>query len=252
MSEQHKRTNIGGKLLSSYPAVVIETKHPDGLYLAKVRLLGLWDTLSVDVLPWAEFMLPLGAKPEAGHAVPVEADNQVWVDFPRSGDTRYPRITGAVYQAPNMVSNLPSEITGKGYEQKRADGEPKPPLYSDKDDIYKRFGFMEHKTHSGGYCITHLGTGSAIEITDKGQIIIHCEAEAYRSSKNLLEQVAEAFTIKVGGNANIEAKGDATLKAGGKCSVDGSKLLLKSAGDVSIEAGGNFNVKAVMADFKLG
>ena len=268
MSEQQQRTNTSGKLFSSYVAAITNVEHPDGLYMAQVRLLGLWDVLPIDALPWAEFVLPLGAKSESGHAIPVEVGDQVWVDFPRRGDTRYPRITGAVYQAPDMVSNLPTEITGEGFEQKRAEGEPVPPTYSAKDDIYKRFGLMEQKTHEGGYCMTHIATGTAFEITKAGQVVIHAESDAFRSSKTLLEQVTGAVTIKVGGNALIDAKGDVTakaggnatidakgkgtLKAGGDCSVEGANLKFKSKGNADFDIGGIFGVKAKMANFKLG
>ncbi len=158
MNELYRRTNVTNKLQGSYQAQVVNVEHPDGLYMASIRLLGLWDAISDDDLPYAEFLLPLGAKPSAGHAIPVEPGDYVWVDFPRNGDSRYPRITGSLYYAPNHESNLPDEINGKAYTPKRSAGEPTPPAYNLKDDLYQRFGLREHKTSKGGWSITHVAT----------------------------------------------------------------------------------------------
>ncbi len=263
------RTNVGGRMFGSYPATVVSVDHPDGLFMAKIRLNGLWASLSDDVLPWAEFLLPLGAKSEAGHAIPVEADDIVWVDFPRNGDTRYPRITGSVYYAPDNKSYLPTEITGEGLEPKRADGEPTPPDYSAKDDIYSRFGLMERKTAGGGWILTHRDSGTAIEITEDGQHVIHVEGAAYRSAESVTEQVTKNMTVTIGkdlnvtvsGAANLTLKGDtevtvkgaATINVGGDATVkaDGA-LALNGESGITMETGGTFQVTAAKADFVLG
>ncbi|GAJ73311.1 hypothetical protein JCM18904_4190 [Vibrio sp. JCM 18904] len=114
-SENRTRTNVTNRLFGSYQAEVVNTVHPKGLYMVSVRLLGYWDAIPDKDLPFAEFLLPLGAKPSGGHAVPVEKGGDlVWVDFPRNGDTRYPpRITGSLYYAPNYESYLPSEVNGE-------------------------------------------------------------------------------------------------------------------------------------------
>lgn len=254
MSEGFQRNNPSGRLSQSYPAVIENTVHPDGLYLAQVRLLGWWDNIPVDDLPWAEFLLPLGAKKNAGHCIPVEIGDYVWVDFPRNGDTRYPRITGSLYHAPGGVSNLPGEsFNNAPYEQKRHPDEPTAPSYSPKDDIYQRFGLMEHKTHEGGWCITSKATGTAIEITPKGQIVIHCEADSFRSSTgNTTENVGGNLVIKVVGSASIECK-DASVKASGAAKIEAAgDIDISAGGGVNIQAGAPFMVKAPSADFQLG
>ncbi|WP_318491922.1 phage baseplate assembly protein V [Photobacterium leiognathi] len=233
-----RRTNTTGNLYGSYPGKVIDVEHPKGLYMAKVQVLGLWDKVAPNDLPWADFLLPLGAKPNAGHGVPVEIDDLVWVDFPLGGDTRYPRITGSIYHAPDYVSNLPNELFGKGYAQKRHGDEPPATAYGPRDDIYSRFGLIEQKSASGNWCITHKASGSAIEITPNGEIVVHCEGNAFRSSTgNTTENIGGELKLKITGPVNLETDGEYKIKAGGA---------------VSIEAGGAFSVKATNADFQLG
>lgn len=235
-SEQ--RTNPSGLMYGSYPAKVTNVDHPKGLFMAQVKLLGLWDSIPDIDLPWADFLLPLGAKINAGHGVPVEVADQVWVDFPLNGDTRYPRITGSVYSAPEYVSNLPDELFGKGFEQKRHGDEPPATPFTIKDDIYSRFGLVEQKSVSGNWCITHKASGSAIEITPTGAIVIHCEGDAFRSSTGgTTENVGGALSVNITGAVNLKTDGEYKIKAGG---------------GVSIEAGGPFSVKATNADFVLG
>ncbi|EGQ7810293.1 hypothetical protein I6Y99_004334 [Vibrio parahaemolyticus] len=241
MSE--RRTNTTGRMFGSYRASITNVKHPKGLYMAQVRLLGVWDSVPTGNLPWAEFLLPLGAKPNAGHAVPVEVNDLVWVEFPRNGDTRYPLITGSVYHAPGMNSNLPNEIDGKGFEQKRADGEPTPPAYEHTDDIYSRFGLMIHKPAKGGIVFTDRNTGAAFEITPNGEIVIHAEGNLYQSGKGLVIKAQEAVTV--------EAK-TVNLKSTEAVTIQGSSFTFKCDGAFAIDAGGSFTVKASNADYQLG
>lgn len=208
------RTNVSNRLYGRYQAEVVNTVHPDHLYLVTVRLLALWDAIPDKDLPYAEFMLPLGAKPDHGHAVPVEKGDLVWVEFPRNGDTRYPLIMGSVYHAPNSRSNLPPEVNQEAYSPKRAKGEPMPPAYDRKDDLYSRFGLRELRTHTGGWSITHLATGTAIEITPDGQVVIHAEADQWRSGTgNLTEQIAKDVILDVGGGKKVTIGKDLIIKA---------------------------------------
>ncbi|HHY0551847.1 TPA: phage baseplate assembly protein V [Vibrio parahaemolyticus] len=241
MSE--RRTNTSGRMFGKYRAQVTAVEHPQGLYMAQVRLLGVWDKVPSGSLPWAEFTLPLGAKPNAGHAVPVEINDLVWVEFPRNGDTRYPLIVGSVYYAPEMNSNLPNEIDGNGFEQKRAEGEPTPPAYEHTDDIYSRFGLMVHKPSKGGIVVTDRNTGAAIEITPDGQIVVHAESDLYQSGKSII--------IKASNDVTVNAK-TVSLTSTEKVSIEASAFNFKCAGDFAIDAGGQISVTASDADFKLG
>ncbi|UTZ44587.1 phage baseplate assembly protein V [Vibrio campbellii] len=212
--DQQKRTNTSNKMYGRYRAAVVNTVHPDGLYMVSVRVLDLWDAIQDKDLPYAEFVLPLGAKPSRGHAVPVEKDDLVWVEFPRNGDTRYPLITGSVYHAPKYKSNLPDDVNGQPFQHKRSNGEPTPAAYDRKDDLYERFGLREHKSHKGGWQITHVASGTAIEITNSGQVVIHTEGDQWRSGTgNLKEQFAKDVKLDVGGGQTITISKDSILKA---------------------------------------
>lgn len=246
MSERLQgRSNVTNRLHGSYQAEVTGVEHPDGLFLAQVRLLALWEGVNSDDLPWAEFLLPIGAKPNNGHVIPVEIGDYVWVDFPRNGDTRYPRITGSLYHAPDYQSNLPDEVNGTAYESKRAGGEPMPPAYTRKDYLYDRFGLREHRTAKGGYSLTHKATGTAIEVTESGQMVIHAEGDAFQSATGNKSEQYGSLTIVVKGDATIKSNGAATVESGGD-------LNLVSGGNVNLTAAGNFAVIAAAAPWKLG
>lgn len=236
--DQQKRTNVSNKLYGRFRAEVVNPVHPQGLYMATVRLLVLWDAIEDSNLPYAEFLLPLGAKPSAGEVVPVEQGNLVWVEFPRNGDTRYPLITGSVYHAPDYQSNLPDEVNGKAYSPKRSPNEPAPPAYDRKDALYQRLGLREMKTHTGGWSVTHVATGTAIEITPLGQCVIHAEGDQFQSATGKhLGQYGELEVIVKGsakvvsdGDMLVESKSNMTLKSGGTLHIEAEKVTGK-AGD---------------------
>ncbi|QFT40103.1 hypothetical protein GGC03_27270 (plasmid) [Vibrio sp. THAF191c] len=228
-SDNRKRTNVSNRLYGRYQAQVVNVVHPEKLYMVSVRLLALWDAIPDEDLPYAEFMLPLGAKPEHGHAVPVEKGDLVWVEFPRNGDTRYPLITGSVYHAPNYQSNLPKEVNGIAYEPKRSSGEPTPPAYDRKDDLYERFGLREMKTHAGGWSITHVKSGTAIEILPDGQCVIHTEGKQYRSATdNLNERFDKDVIINVGGGRTLQIGKDLRINA--KNIIENADLITFNGG----------------------
>ncbi|GAL07930.1 phage baseplate hub [Photobacterium aphoticum] len=161
------------------------------------------------------------------------------MDFPRSGDTRYPRITGSCYYAPDYKSHLPAGQPGKA-----AEGEPPAPEITLKDDLYSRFGISEYKTHTGAWGIVHVATGTRLEISEAG-IVIHSEKDSFRSSTGKTVE-------KIGGDYEQSVKGAVKIAIDGAAELSASAITLKSGGAVSIEAGGAFNVKATKADFKLG
>lgn len=254
--ELERRSNSSGRMHQDYQAKIVSVEHPKGLHMAQVRLLGFWDELPEDSLPWAEFLLPLGAKPEAGQHIPVEKGDLVWVDFPRSGDTRYPRITGSCYHAPGHESHLPKGPYGKSHSD-----EPEPPEeLTLKDDVYQRFGIAEYKTAAGAWGVVHVPTGTRIEISKEG-IVIHSEKDSWRSSEgDTTENVGGDYTINISGSATIEAgditfksKGSFKMESAGAFSIDaGANFDVTAKAMANIEANGIFGVKASLADFKLG
>ena len=105
-----KRTNVTNRLIGDYQAKVVDVVHPKGLYMVSIRLLKLWDDIPDKDLPFAEFRLPLGAKPSAGHVCTGRSWGILFGCRSRVAvDTRYPLITGSLYHAPNYESNLPDE-----------------------------------------------------------------------------------------------------------------------------------------------
>ncbi|HHG3329130.1 TPA: phage baseplate assembly protein V [Vibrio parahaemolyticus] len=233
--DQQKRTNTSNKMYGRYRAEVVNTEHPQGLYMVSVRVLGLWDEIADEALPYAEFELPLGAKPSRGHVVPVEEGDFVWVEFPRNGDTRYPLITGSVYHAPEYKSNLPDDVNGEAYQHKRSAGEPEPAAYDRKDDLYERFGLREQKSHTGGWQITHVASGTAIEITPLGECVIHTEGNQWRSGTgNLTEQFAKDVKLDVGGGQTITISKDSILKA--KSIIETADSITEKADTITEQA----------------
>lgn len=247
-SNAQNRSNPTGDMPHSYQAKVVNVDHPKGLFLAQVRLVGLWDNVPDQSLPWSEFLLPMGCKPDAGGHVPVDIGDLVWVDFPRLGDTRYPRITGSCYFAPEFDSHLPTDKTyGKG-----ADGEPPAPPLSLKDDVYERYGLQEYKTTSGTWGVVHIETGTRLEISKAG-IVIHAEGDSFRSSTgNTTEKVGGNLSTEVKGNETTKINGGLTIEVGGNAKIKAAQLDFESAGSVNFKAGGAFSVKATAATWNLG
>lgn len=225
MFDAERRSNPSGKLTGSYQAKIESVDHPKGLFLAKIRLLGLLDNIPVDDLPWAEFQLPLGAKPHAGHQIPVEKGDLVWVDYPRNGDSRYPRITGSCYHAPDYKSWLPDN----GAKGKSQGDEPPAPELSFKDDVYERFGIQEYKTHEGVLGIVQTATGTRLEISKAG-IVVHCEGDSWRSST---------------GDTTELVNGTFKLVVDGPLEMDAEKIKITSKGEFAIDAGGAVKIESI-------
>lgn len=237
-----------GNLLGKYRAVIEENKRDEdgkGAFYARVRLIGLWDDLPFEDLPFAEYMLNIGARTGSGDAMPCQEGDIVWVEFPFNGDTRSPLIVGAAYSAPDGADNLPSDLLEPTYKHKRAKGEPTiSPAFGDK--VLDLFGILQQLTMSGDYVITHKASGTTMSINGDGHMVLHSEKDSYRSSSgNTTEQVEKDFmlivkgntTIKTDGDALVDAKGSATVKCGGSGLFDSTgTLTLKSASEVSIEA----------------
>ena len=229
-SNDQNRSNMTGALNNSYQAKIVSVDHPKGLFLAKIRLLGLWDNIAEQDLPWGEFLLPLGCRQNEGQHIPVNVGDLVWIDFPRMGDTRYPRIIGSCYFAPDYNSELPTNGSyGKG-----ATGEPPAPELSLKDNVYERYGLQEYKTTSGTWGVVHIETGTRLEIS-KGGIVIHSEGDNFRSSTG-------NTTEKVAGDLNTEVKGNVTSKTGGN-------VTSKTGGSVKMTISGNMDVSAAAISF---
>ena len=214
MENSKRRSNARGRFLGQYRAKVVNNVHEKGWHMATVRLIGHWDDVKDEELPWAEYLLPLGARLEQGQAMPVQKDDLVWVDFPQSGDTRYPRIVGSAYQVPEGEKHLPLDLFEPTFEHKRADGEPEPPTAQYGDAVTDLYGLLHQLTLNGDYCLTHKATGTAISIDANGNLILHSEVDSFKSSTgNTTEKVGGELNIFVEGTTTIDSKGHATVKA---------------------------------------
>lgn len=213
---------MGKPLMGRYRAVIVDTEHPDGLMMARAQLLGFWDGVSVDDVPWAEYHLPIG-----GGFVPCQKGDLVWVEFPYNGDSRRPMITGAAQDAPAGKPNLPPEAWGGAgaYEPPRKEGQPPaPPITPTKDLVYKRNGLLERRTAGGGWSVTHTATGTEISFNDAGEILIS-------GAKNIVVDGADDVTVKAGKNMRFEAKEAMQFKAGQGFEIEaGAEFKLKAAG----------------------
>lgn len=228
------------KLVGEYRAIVTDVNHPQQHYKAQVRVLGLWDDMRNEDLPWAEPRLPLGTRANMGGGIPCEVGDLVWVVFDH-GDTRCPIITGGCLYAPGGELNMPHEaFAGKqAHQHKRTDKQPKPeaaPYHANA--TLSLYGILAELTKEGALRFTHKASGSAVELTSAGEIVLHGEKGVFQSSAgDTIQEVGGALKVTIKGNAQLETEGDYSVKA---------------AGNVSFEAGGSYSFKGAGAAWKLG
>ena len=219
-------------MLGSWRAKVVSVEHPQKLYKVQIQVLGLWEELGPAELPWAEYRLPLGTRANMGGSIPCEVGDLVWVEFDQ-GDSRCPIITGACHYAPGGVLNMPHEAFGgpEAYQHKRTDDEPKPEAAAYHANLaFSLHNILIELTKESALRFTHKPTGSAVELTSAGDILLHGE-------KNITQTAAEKWTVFVVGNIELNTKGDYAVKADGK---------------MSFEAGGTLSFKGTNAEWKLG
>ncbi|HDS1207859.1 TPA: hypothetical protein QDZ84_002886 [Shewanella algae] len=227
---------VSNLLLGKHRCVVEDVSDPEELMRCRIRVMGLWDSLLVEQLPWAEYALPVGARPNDGDFKPCQVGDLVWCEFDR-GDSRYPIITGSCFFAPGGTPNLPAESFAgdQSYKHKRTGAQPKPePAKYHKDRVSTQFNFLIEQTASGAYRVTHKGTGTAVEITKDGQLVLHAEEDSFSSTeKNLL--VEAMLQIKVIGRKQIWIRSDEAnvkVEAATQCTVDAPKIHLNGGSGI--------------------
>lgn len=228
-------TDINNLKFGKYRAVVESVDHPEKLLLAQIRLLGEWNNLQIEQLPWAEYLCPVGSRLNDGEFKPCAVGDLVWIEFD-GGDTRYPIIVGSCFTAPNKIPNLPNEaFAGDSYQHKRTASQPKPsPAQYHKDWINGQFGILVERTAEGAIRATHKATGSAIEITNLGEIVIHAENDLYEStSKNKLLEAALNITVKGSKQIHIDsAEANVKITAASNCTIDAPTIALNGGAGV--------------------
>jgi hypothetical protein len=223
------QTNISNSLLfGAYRCVVEDIAHPDGLMLARVRILGEWDNVNLVNLPWAEYMLPVGARPNDGEFRPAQKGDYVWCEFDR-GDSRYPIIKGSCFYAPNGVPNLPHEsfAGGQSFTHKRTAAQPVPDSAKyHRDMVSTQFNFMIERTATGALRATHKPTGTAIEITKDGQMVLHSENDSFESTTHnkLLEADLQITVIGKKQISITSVEANVKVNAATECTIDAPKI----------------------------
>lgn len=242
---------------AEFEAEVISTDDPDRLMRARVRVFGLMDDVPDDALPWATYKLPVGARFNEGDFRPAHLGDIVWVDFPYTThgrpDSRRPRITGSVHFCPDSVPNLPHESWQgpDAIEHKRTGNEPVhgSQLYHDSR-VFTQHGITIEWERTGVYRITHRASGTAFELCETGDSVLHTEGNAYQSSSEKTEyEVGKGLVINVlDGGANITVQdGGASIdvqRGDADISAANGNLSLSASGDIVNSAGGDFVVMA--------
>ncbi len=243
-----------GTLRDKYRAEVVSIKHPKGQHKAKVRVLVLWDHILDADLPWAEYLLPLGARVNEGEAMPCKVGDLVWLEFPISGDTRSPLIVGACYRVTDGKSELPQDLFDALYEHKRTDKQPPAPTVTYGDKVTDLHGVLEQLTMGGAWCVTHKATGTAVSFTKDGQLVLHCEADSFSSTTgDHTGEVTGAVDQTIGKKLNVHVIGDALIKSDANLTVEaGADMLLKSKGKCTIDAGGDLMFKGAKIGGETG
>ncbi|MGL5293648.1 MAG: phage baseplate assembly protein V [Aeromonas sp.] len=215
-------------LTGKHRAQVANVNHPLKHYKAQVWVLGRDEGLPLEALPWAECVAPLGGRVNSGIALPVEVGDFVWVEFV-GGDSRSPLIVGSCLYAPGGEPNLPHEaLAGSDcYQHKRTALQPTPPAPEyHQNPVFSLYGTLIEIEKKGGFRLTHKMSGSAVEITKDGAVVIHGSTALYLSSE-------DDALVEVGGNLKFAVKGDTELAATG---------VLKMSGTGGVEVSGpSFN-----------
>ncbi|MDC5753607.1 phage baseplate assembly protein V [Vibrio europaeus] len=255
MSEQKTLTNEQGLFYGRYRAKVVDNKHPKGWHMAKIRLLGYWDDLPEGGLPWAEYMLSLGARKDEGDMMPTQPGDLVWVSF-EEGDSRRPIIEGSVYSVDGKATGkslLPQDAWEQTYSHKRTAKQPAAPQHAYGDKVLDQLGFLFQLTMSGEYCITHKATGTSRHINSLGDLVDHVENNQFNSTTgdrideikkslqvlvdmNYIAKILKDSKIEIGGDSNRTVEGKDVIAITGARTVS-AKTIAETADLITLNGG---------------
>lgn len=191
MADDPRTDTPGGgdsnKFYGEFIGIVENTENPPAnmKMCVQVRVYTVFDKAPLKDLPWAEYKLPIGARPNDGTFRPARKGDLVWIDFPYGGDTRRPRITGSKHHNPDGDPNLPHEAWAgpDAYEHKRTGEEPDPAAHKyHEDEISTQHGVTVERNKDGSFAVYQRKSGTEICIDKDGNIIIHSEKDIYRSA----------------------------------------------------------------------
>ncbi len=219
-----------------YIAQVVAVGGADNYVMAQVDIPELFASANPDDLPWATYLLPVGARFNEGDFSPARTGDWVWVDFPFMShseiDTRRPRIKGAIHFAPDEVPVMPHDVFGgeEKYEHKRTDDQPAPERKEvNEARVYVIGELMVEMERDGTFRVTNRKEASSWEITKDGAMVSHAEDAQYISSgdETLIESKGD-IKIVVGENTG---KGE----AGNKTSITSEYIFLGSESEGDLE-----------------
>ncbi len=213
------------KIIGELRAVVVNVVDPEERQFIQVRVDGLWDKIPAENLPWAEIKLPIGTRANEGGWIPLKVGDRVWIDFIQ-GDSRYPRITGACHHAIGGELSLPHDIFdgSDAITHKRTDLQPAATKSTDKAAVFSIGNALFEVKEDGVIRVTHKSTGSAIELTKDGDMVLHSEAKLFISAKeDMTIEAAKKLTLIVEGLTEILGKENIVLKSDKKLIFDAIK-----------------------------
>ncbi|CAM3952641.1 baseplate protein [Serratia silvae] len=201
------------KIIGKRRAVIVNTAHESGMMKAQIRLMHEWDDMPDRALPWAEYLLPIGAG-----FIPTIAGDMVWVEFPYDGDSRRPMIVGAAQDWAGGIPNVPPEASGQAGQfipPDVPDAPPAPQLNPTKDAVLNRNGLLEVRSEGGGFAITRTSDGTTIGMNESGQAYMISKADLFLNAGGKVTIVAgNQLDIKAGGNMSFSTSGTISFKGG--------------------------------------
>jgi len=226
---------------------IVETGEHDEFMRVQVRVKEIFtDDVPAAALPWATYRLPPGSRINDGFFTPVKAGDYVWIDFPFAADTRRPRITGGVHYCPKEKPAFPAEAydpTSDGactpFRTGLPDAVDRTPVKPDQPPcVFKQNGACIEMLRDGTVRVTNIASGSNIEISQDGQIIIHAEKALYLSSKENQETAIHGDRdITVMGDIVQNAQSDVTETTKGEHNISGMKgVTITSDAKITIKA----------------
>ena len=231
------------RFTGEYIGIVESIDDPKNLMRVQVRVKGVFtDDVEAADLPWATYKLPIGFRPNDGMFTPVDVGDYVWVDFPFDSDTRRPRITGSVHFCPGETPNFPDDAW-EGPDAviaRRTGDEPEPGEQAAYHTpcVYKQHGISTEIRPDGTYRVTQVSSGTNLEITPDGAVVVHAVGNLYLSTEQDEEITVlndSATTIM---NDMVEnVMGSKVSESNGYQQISGQRAVyIRSAGKVVIEA----------------
>lgn len=182
--------------LGTYIGKVVSVDDPQKQCRVRVHVYDIFDDVQTYDLPWAMLALPLGSRSGEGTMCPLQVGDEVTIVF-YNGDTRRPIVTSSVHAIPDGKPTLPADLwqgEDKMIHKRTADEPevPEPNYY--EDYVIKQHGALIQFTKQGSIRATQINTGSAIEITPEGNIVLHCE-------KSIIASATELIQFKIGASS---------------------------------------------------